>query len=91
MMRFFLVILIVAMHAAFLHATEPSFKFTFGSNLGKIPFEINKMNKDIKTIGGIQLNSWTLSPSFSSFNSENETRSFTKKKENLFIKANFKF
>tara|TARA_B100001094_G_scaffold264593_1_gene266631 strand:+ start:24 stop:296 length:273 start_codon:yes stop_codon:yes gene_type:complete len=90
-MRFFLVILIVAMHAAFLHATEPSFKFTFGSNLGKIPFEINKMNKDIKTIGGIQLNSWTLSPSFSSFNSENETRSFTKKKENLFIKANFKF
>ena len=90
-MRFFLVILVVAMHAAFLHATEPSFKFTFGSNLGKIPFEINKMNKNIKTIGGIQLNSWILSPSFSSFNSENETRSFTKKKENLYIKVNFKF
>jgi len=41
------------------------------------------MKKNIKTIGGIQLNSWILSPSFSSFNSENETRSFTKKKENF--------
>ena len=90
-MRFFLVILFVASHSVFLHATEQSFKFTFGSNLGKIPFEINKTDKNIKTIGGVQINSWTLSPFLSSFNSKTETRNFTKTKENLYIKIKFKF
>ena len=90
-MRFSLVILVVMMHAAFVHATEPSFKFTFGSNLGKIPFEINKMSKNIKTIGGIQINSWTLSPNYFSFNSKKETSSFTKTKENLYLRIKFKF
>tara|TARA_B100000767_G_C19461076_1_gene408101 strand:- start:271 stop:507 length:237 start_codon:yes stop_codon:yes gene_type:complete len=78
------------MHSVFLHASEPSFKLTFGSNLGKIPFEINKTNKNTKTIGGVKINSWTLSPNFSSFNSKKETN-FTKTKENLYIKIKFKF
>ena len=92
-MRFFLVILITTMHSALLHATEPSFKFTFGSNLGKIPLEINKMSKNIKTPSGIKINTWTLSPNFSFFNEEKKESSFTntKIKENLYIKINFKF
>ena len=79
------------MHSVFLHATEPFFKLTFGSDLGKIPFEINKTNKSIKTLGAVQINSWTLSPNFSSFNSKKETKNFKKTKENLYIKINFKF
>ena len=89
-MRFLLAILVITMHSVFLHASEPSFKLTFGSNLGKIPFEINKTNKNRKTIGGVKINSWTLSPNFSSFNSKKETN-FTKTKENLYIKIKFKF
>jgi hypothetical protein len=89
-MRFFLLILVIAMHSVFLYATEPSFKLTFGSNLGKIPFEINKMSKNVKTVGGIQINSWILSPNFSSFNSKKET-DFTKTRENLYLKIKLKF
>ena len=44
-MRFLCAILLsVIFHASFLQATEPSFKFTFGSNLGNIPLEINKIS-----------------------------------------------
>ena len=76
-MRFLCAILLTVMlHASFLQATEPSFKFTFGSNLGKIPLEINKMSKNIKTIGGIKINSWTLSPNFSSFNNDKKILNF---------------
>jgi len=49
------------------YAEEPSFKFTFGSNLGNIPLEINKMSKNLKKSPGIEINSWILSPNFSSF------------------------
>ena len=81
---------------SFLSAETPSFKFTFGSNLGNIPLEINKMNKNIKTLGGFKINSWILSPNFSSFVgnknfsnlSENKN---SKEKESLYIKFNFKF
>ena len=81
---------------SFLSAETPSFKFTFGSNLGNIPLEINKMNKNIKTLAGIKINSWILSPNFSSFVgnknfsnlSENKN---SKEKESLYIKFNFKF
>ena len=66
-MRFFLAILSIVIYSSFLHATEPSFKFTFGSNLGNIPLEINKMSQNKKTIGGLKINSWTLSPNFLSF------------------------
>ena len=94
-MRFLLVILLtVASHASFLQATEPSFKFTFGGKLGTLPLEINKMSKNTKNIGGIKINSWTLSPNFSSFNGGKKTSHLTKKenkKENLYIKINFKF
>ena len=95
-MRFLLAILFITFHFSFLNAKESSFKFTFGSNLAKIPLEINKMSKNIKTLGGIKINSWILSPNFSSFAgsknflnlSENEK---SKEKEKLYIKFNFKF
>ena len=45
MKRFFLLILVTIFHASLLNAEEPKFKFTFGSNLGNIPLEINKINK----------------------------------------------
>tara|TARA_X000001036_G_C20323206_1_gene661346 strand:+ start:164 stop:451 length:288 start_codon:yes stop_codon:yes gene_type:complete len=92
---FFAVLLTIVLHASFLSANEPSFKFTFGGNLGKIPLEINKMSKNIKPLAGIKINSWTLSPNFSSFNGDEIKSNFTKKKENikdyLYIKINFKF
>jgi len=91
--RFLLVILLtVAFHASFLQATEPSFKFTFGGKLGTIPLEINKMSKNIKNIGGIKINSWTLSPNFSSFVKDKKSNfKETKLEEKLFIKINLKF
>ena len=93
-MRLLLVILLtVASHASFLQATEPLFKFTFGSNLGNIPLEINKMSKNIKTIGGIKINSWTLSPNFSSFSNDKKILNQIEKtsKESLYLKIKFKF
>ena len=93
-MRFlFAILLSVIFHASFLQATEPSFKFTFGSNLGKIPLEINKMSKNIKTIGGIKINSWNLSPNFSSFSNDKKILNQIEKtsKESLYLKIKFKF
>ena len=93
-MRFFLVILVITMHSVFLHASEPSFKLTFGSNLGNVPLEINKMSKNIKPLPGIKINSWILSPNFSSFIGDKKNSNFTEVKdfkESLYIKFNFKF
>ena len=96
-MRFFLVVLAITFYTSFMHAEEPSFKFTLGSNLGDFPLEINKMSKNIKTLGGLQINSWVLSPNFSSFLGNKKSSNFlkkkrdTKEKNNLFIKLNFKF
>ena len=94
MRLFFFILLTVALHTSFLYATEPSFKYTFGSNLGKIPLEINKMSENIKPIAGMKINSWTLSPNFSSLNSGKKKSNFKEKenkKEYLYIKINFKF
>ncbi|MDC1212726.1 hypothetical protein N8016_02915 [Pelagibacteraceae bacterium] len=93
-MRFFLAVLLsVIFYASFLPATEPSFKFTFGSNLGNIPLEINKMSKNIKNKSGIKINSWTLSPNFSSFNNDKKilNQREKKSKESLYLKIKFKF
>jgi hypothetical protein len=96
-MRFLLIILVTTLHISFLHAEESAFKLTLGSNLGNIPLEINKMSKNIKTLGGLQINSWVLSPNFSSFLGNKKSSIFlkkkrdTKEKNNLFIKLNFKF
>ena len=93
-MRFFLAILAFTIHASLLHAVEPSFKVTIGGNFGDIPLEINKMSKNIKPVGGIKINSWTLSPNFLSFAGDKNTSSFMGRKEtkdNLYIKIKFKF
>jgi hypothetical protein len=93
-MRFFLSILAITFYLSFLHAEEPSFKFTFGSSLGNIPIEINKTSKNIKKSPGIKINSWILSPNFSSFIGNAENLNFSKGtdlKESLYIKFNFKF
>ena len=93
-MRFFLSILAITFQLSFLHAEEPSFKFTFGSNLGNIPIEINKTSKNIKKSPGIKINSWILSPNFSSFIGNKENLNFSKGtdlKESLYINFNFKF
>jgi hypothetical protein len=93
-MRFFLPILLtLILHTSFLQATEPSYKFTFGTSLGKIPVEINKMNKNKKIIGGVKINTWTLSPNFSALSDDNKTLNFKEmqREENLYIKINFRF
>ena len=95
-MRFLLAILFITFHFSFLNAKESSFKFTFGSNLAKIPLEINKMSKNIKNLGGLKINSWVLSPNFSSFldnkrNSNLSENKHSKGKESLYIKFNIKF
>ena len=95
-MRKALIILTLVFYPYFVHAKEPSFKFTFGSNLANIPIEINKMNKNIKTSTGIKINSWILSPNFSSFLDNKKFSKFSKnknfkEKESLYIKFKFKF
>jgi hypothetical protein len=93
-MRFLLAFLAIAFYISFLHAEEPSFKFTFGSNLANIPLEINKMSKNIKKTPGININSWILSPNFSSFMVDKKNLDFSEDKdfkEALYIKLNFKF
>jgi hypothetical protein len=95
-MRFFLFVLAITFYTSFMHAEEPSFKFTFGSNLANIPVEINKMSKNIKTPTGIKINSWILSPNFSSFTDNKKFFNFSEKKifkekESLYIKFKFKF
>jgi len=93
-MRFFLAILSIVIYSSFLHATEPSLKFTFGSNLGNIPLEINKMSQNKKTIGGLKINSWTLSPNFLSFANNQNNSNFSEKtslKEILYIKIKLNF
>ena len=94
MRLFFVILLTTVLHASFLPATEPSYKFTFGSNLGKIPLEINRMSENIKPLAGIKINSWTLAPNFLSYSGGKKRSNFIGKentKENLYIKINFKF
>ena len=93
-MRFLLAVLAIISFTSFLHAEEPSYKFTFGSSLGNVPFEINKMSKNIKTSPGIKINSWILSPNFSSSKEDKESLNFADDKnfkEFVYIKLNFKF
>jgi hypothetical protein len=92
-MRIFLVIIVILLHSTVLRATESSFKFTFGSNLGNFPLEINKMSKNLKQLPGVKINSWTLSPNFSSFVGKKKLSNFSddRLKETLYIKLNFKF
>jgi len=94
MRRFFLVILVLSLPATFLHAEESSFKFTFGSNIGKIPLVINRVSKNIMTSPGININSWILSPNFSSLAGDKKKLNFSSEKnlkENFYIKLNIKF
>jgi len=80
MKRFFILILVLTLYAPFLQATEKLFKFTFGTNQGSVPFEINKTNINIKKSPGIKLNSWILTPNFSSFLDDKKKSKFSKKK-----------
>ena len=93
-MRILLAVLIILLHASFLHAEEPSFKISFGSKVGNIPFEINKMSKNKKTKGGIKINSWNISPNFSSFEGFKKIKELSKDKnfeEKFYIKLKLKF
>ena len=93
MKRICLIAFIVSIHTSFLQATEPEFELTFGSKIGNIPMEISKKSKNIKTIGGIKINSWTLSPNFSSFSNDKKILNQIEKtsKESLYLKIKFKF
>ena len=94
MKRFFLIISVVIFYTSALHAEDSNFKLTFGSNLGNIPFEINKINKKAISLPGIKINSWILSPKFSSFQKEKEISNFLENKnskDSIYLKINFKF
>ena len=76
------------------YAEEPSFKFTFGSNLGKIPLEINNISKNKKQLTGFKVNNWILSPNIHSFVGNKLLPNFLEKrnsKDKVYIKINFKF
>jgi hypothetical protein len=77
-----------------LQAAESKFKFTFGSKIGGIPFELNKMSKDIKTLQGIKINSWIFTPNFSSFLGDKKLFNFSNDKisnDKIYLKFNIKF
>ena len=93
-MRLFIIVLVFILKGSFLYATEPSFKLTFGGKLGEVPIEINKMSQSIKTVGAIKINSWTLSPNFSSLVSNKKSLNLLEGKnfeQSLYIKIKFKF
>ena len=90
MKKLIFIIFISTLHSSFLYSDEKLFKFTFGSNLLDIPFEINKASKKINLPGG-KINSWALSPNFSSLKSNKKIKNFSEKNEILYIKFNFKF
>ena len=93
-MRFLLAVLAIAFYTSFLHAEEPTFKFTFGSNLSNIPFEFNKTSENIKKSPGIKINSWILSPNLSSLAGNEKVLNSLKNKNYknaFFIKFNLKF
>tara|TARA_B110001450_G_C17363479_1_gene376537 strand:- start:272 stop:556 length:285 start_codon:yes stop_codon:yes gene_type:complete len=94
-MRFFLVILLtVLLHASFLHAEEPNFKFTFGSNLGNFPLEINKISKNKKILPGIKINSWSLLPNFSNYVGDKKLFKFSENKiskNSIYFKLKLRF
>jgi hypothetical protein len=82
------------LHTSFVHAEESKYKFTLGSNLGGFPLEINKMSKNIKTMPGIQINSWNLSPNFSSLVGKKKSSKFPENKiskDNIYLKFNLRF
>ena len=94
MKRICLVVLGVAFYTSFLQAEESKFKLIFGSNLGDFPFEINKKSKNAKIPAGININSWVLSPKFSSFVRDKKLSNFSENtfsKDKIYIKFNFKF
>ena len=93
-MRFILLLLISILYSSFLSAEMPSFKFTLGSNLGNIPFEINNINKDIKKLIGVKINNLVLSPNFSSFMDSRILSNFSNNKnsnDDIFIKFKLNF
>ena len=93
-MKFLLAVLAIIFHLSILQADERSFKFSFGSNLAGLPFEINKSSKNLKTPQGIKINSWILSPNFSSFLGNKTKKNFFENKdsnEKIYIKFNLKF
>ena len=92
-MKLFL-ILTVLFFSSLLHAEEKSFKFTLGSNLGKIPLEINNISKNKKQLTGFKVNNWILSPNIHSFVGNKLLPNFLEKrnsKDKVYIKINFKF
>ncbi len=93
MIRICLIVFAFMSHSSFSYAEEPKFKFTFGSNIG-IPLQINKMNKNIKTLQGIKIYSWTLSPNISSFVGGKKSSNFSDDKilkDKVYMKFKFKF
>ena len=94
MHKFCIFIFLATLYSSLLNAVEPKFKFTLGGNIGNIPLEINKTSQNIKSAGGIKLNSWTLSPNFLLFAGHKKSSYFNRQevtKENLYIKIKFEF
>ncbi|MDB9752336.1 hypothetical protein OAA95_00590 [Pelagibacteraceae bacterium] len=94
MIRICLTFLGLVFYTTFLQAEELKFKFVFGSNLGAFPFEINKQSQKTKKPTGIKINSWVLSPKFSSVVRDKKLSDFSENtfsKDKIYIKFNFKF
>jgi hypothetical protein len=79
---------------SFLHSEEPTYQFTFGSNLKLFPIQFNRTNKDVKTPVSIKLNKWIVSPTTSSFTGNNLLTGLSKSKNNkdkIYFKLKIKF
>ena len=93
-MRLILTLLLTILYTSFLSAEMPSFKFTFGSNLGSIPLEINNINKNMKKLMGVKIDKWVLSPNFSSFAGNKILSDYSENKnyeEEVYIKFKLNF
>ena len=93
-MRFILILITTILYTSSLPAEMLSFKFTFGSNLGNIPLEINNINKNMKKLMGVKIERWVLSPNFSSFAGNKILSDYSENKnyeEKVYIKFKLNF
>ena len=78
----------------FVYSEEPTYKFTFGSNIKSFPIQFNRTNNNIKTPVSIKFNKWVVSPTASSFAGSGFLQNLTRNKnskDKIYFKLKVKF
>jgi len=82
MRKLFLLLIFFPIFSLSASAEESVFKLTFSANVNNIPIQIYKTNKNAKTIDGVKLYNWVLSPETSNL-FKNDIKSKLPKNKNF--------